>query len=139
MKEVYEVNYECVKNIILTQAIAIVRASVWSPWRIKQVTSQAEKLWMTGANQGMNVLCQLIIVTKCWPSFLLAINLCVSNLHKKISMVNLINIYMCKPNKQLQYACPLKIREILMPTYYNLISASASRIIYSLKRIYIDT
>ena len=40
MKEVYEVNYECVKNIILTQAIAIVRASVWSPRRIKQMTSQ---------------------------------------------------------------------------------------------------
>ena len=32
-------------------------------------------------------------------------------------MYNLINIYMCKPNKQLQYACPLKIRgEILMLT-----------------------
>ena len=32
-------------------------------------------------------------------------------------MYNLINIYMCKPNKQLQYACPLKIHgEILMPT-----------------------
>ena len=54
-------------------------------------------------------------------------------------MYNLINIYMCKPNKRFQRACPLKIREILMPTYYNLISASASRIIYSLKRIYIDT
>jgi len=64
MKEVYEVNYECAKNIILTQAIAIVRASVWSPRRIKQVTSHAEKLWVTGANQRMNVLCQLI-VTKC--------------------------------------------------------------------------
>jgi len=45
---------------------SIVRASVWSPRRIKQVTSHAEKLWMTGAkaNQGMNVLCQLF-VTKC--------------------------------------------------------------------------
>ena len=50
MKEVYEVNYECVRNIILTQAINIVRASVWS-----QLKDQADDitLWMTGANQGM--------------------------------------------------------------------------------------
>jgi len=52
MKEVYEVNYECAKNIIiLTQAIAIVRASVWSPWRIKQKTSQKViKGWMWYVN-----------------------------------------------------------------------------------------
>jgi len=62
----------------------------------------------------------------------------VSGMHS-VTHSNTGNIYMCKPNKRFQRACPLKIREILMPTYYNLISASASRIIYSLKRIYIDT
>jgi len=39
MKEVYEVNYECAKNIVLTQAIAIVRASVWS-----QLKDQADDI-----------------------------------------------------------------------------------------------
>jgi len=55
MKEVYEVIYECAKNIILTQAMAIVRPSVWSQLK-NQADDITEKLWMTGANQGMNVL-----------------------------------------------------------------------------------
>ena len=60
MKKVYEVNYECAKNVTLTQAIARVRASVWS-----QLKDQADDitLWMTGVNQGMNVLCQLSLLT----------------------------------------------------------------------------